>query len=62
MFYCHLHVCLCLKYVCSNEFDIVKTVLSYDVKSRIEITPCNKIEQPLVVYRFSGNVMTSITT
>ena len=27
-----------------------------------EITPCNKICKPLVVYRFSGNVMTSITT
>ena len=22
--------------------------------------PCNKIDKPLVVYRFSGNVMTSI--
>ena len=22
---------------------------------------CNKIDKPLVVYRFSGNVMTSIT-
>ena len=27
-----------------------------------EITPCNKIDKQLVVYRFSGNVMTSITT
>ena len=27
-----------------------------------EITPCNKIDKPPVVYRFSGNVMTSITT
>ena len=27
-----------------------------------EITPCNKISKPLVVYRFTGNVMTSITT
>ena len=24
--------------------------------------PCNKIDKPLVVYRFAGNVMTSITT
>ena len=24
--------------------------------------PCNKIDKPLVVYRFSGNVMTFITT
>ena len=36
--------------------------LSYDVASGSEITLCNKICKPLVVYRFSGNVMTSITT
>ena len=36
--------------------------LSYDVASGSEITPCNKICKPLVVYRFSGNVMTSITS
>ena len=36
--------------------------LSYDVTSESEITQCNKICKPLVVYRFSGNVMTSITT
>ena len=36
--------------------------LSYDVASGSEITPCNKIDKPLVVYRFTGNVMTSITT
>ena len=34
--------------------------LSYDVASWSEITPCNKIDKPLVVYRFLGNVMTSI--
>ena len=28
--------------------------LSYDVASESEITPCNKICKPLVVYRFSG--------
>ena len=27
-----------------------------------DITLCNKIDKPLVVYRFSGNVMTSIIT
>ena len=37
-------------------------ILSYDVASGSEITPCNKIDKPLVVYRFTGNVMTSITT
>ena len=35
--------------------------LSYDVASGSEITPCNKIDKPLVVYRFFGNLMTSIT-
>ena len=38
------------------------THLSYDVASGSKITPCNKIDKPLVVYRFTGNVMTSITT
>ena len=37
-------------------------LLSYDVASGSEITPCNKIDKPLVVYKFTGNVMTSITT
>ena len=40
---------------------MVKTALSYDVASWSEITPCNKICTPLVAYRFSGNVMTSIS-
>ena len=35
--------------------------LSYDVMSESEIMPCNKIDKPLVVYRFLGNVLTSIT-
>ena len=45
---------------------IFSTSLSYDVaspgSSESEIRPCNKIDKPLVVYRFTGNVMTSITT
>ena len=44
-------------YVCSFE-----GFLSYDVASGSEITPCNKIDKPLVIYRFMGNVMTSTTT
>ena len=36
--------------------------LSYDVASGSQITPCNKIDKPLMVYRFTGNVITSITT
>ena len=35
---------------------------SYDVASESVITPCNNIDKPLVVYRFTVNVMTSITT
>ena len=36
--------------------------LSYDVASGSEITPCNKICKPLVVCRFTGKVIMSITT
>ena len=39
---------------------LTKYSLSYDVGSGSEITPCSKIDKPLVVYRFSGNVITSI--
>ena len=44
--------------------DLIYLIVSYmyDVASGSEITPCNKIDKPLVVYRFSGNVMTSIIT
>ena len=41
---------------------ILYLVLSYDVTPGSEIMLCNKIDKPKVVYRFSGNVMTSITT
>ena len=37
-------------------------ILSHDITAWREITPCNNIDKPLVVYRFSGNIMTSITT
>ena len=40
----------------------MKEMYINDVASVSEITPCNKIDKPLVVYRFSGNVMTAITT
>ena len=36
--------------------DYPKVILSHDVASGSEITPCNIIDKPLVVYRFSGNV------
>ena len=32
-------------------------LISYDVVSGSDITPCNKIYKPLVVYQFTGNVM-----
>ena len=35
--------------------------MTYDVASGNEIAPCNNIDKPLVVYRFSRNVMTFIT-
>ena len=56
------------KYIASNQkkdsirIQRVKYYLSYEVASGSEITLCNKIDKPLVVYRFTGNVMTSITT
>ena len=37
-------------------------ILSHDLASESDITPCNKIDKPLVDYSFLGNVMTSITT
>ena len=45
-----------------SNITFLKCFLSYDIASGSEITPCNKICKPLVVYRFTGNVMTSITT
>ena len=36
--------------------------LSKDDASESDITSCNKIDKPLVVYRFTGNAMTSIIT
>ena len=32
-------------------------LLSYDIASESKIPPCIKIDKPLVVYRFSGNVI-----
>ena len=38
------------------------TSLSHDAASASDIMPCNKIDKPLVVYRFSGNAKTSNIT
>ena len=37
-------------------------ILPHNVASESEITPCNTMDKPLVVYRFSGDAMTSIIT
>ena len=34
----------------------------HDVAPGSDKTPCNKIDKPLMVYRFGGNLMTSIIT
>ena len=41
---------------------VIYLVLSYDIASGSEITPGNRIDKPLLFYRFSGKVMISITT
>ena len=51
-----------LLYLSEEESRPLYITLSYDVASGSEITPCNKIDKPLVGYRLTGNVMTSITT
>ena len=40
--------------VCMSFSRVMVWNLSYDVASGSEITPCNKIDKPLVVYRFSN--------
>ena len=60
---CNLHTIG--NHCAKNQWSVLskdKSNLSYDVASGSEITPCNKIDKPLVVYRFTGNVMTSIAT
>ena len=51
-----------LDYSLFGHFSIWAHGLSYNFASGSEITLCNKIDIPLVVYRFTGNVMTSIAT
>ena len=47
-------------HIISNASLVKNCILSYDVASGSEITPCNKMDKPLVVYRFSGKVMKSV--
>ena len=59
-----------LAFVAFSKFNVVKFFIinhhyhnNYDVAAfGSELTSCHKIDKPLVVYRFSGNVMASITT
>ena len=53
--------CINVVYIDSLIRVMFYACLSHDVASGSEITPWNKIDKPLVVYRFTGNVMTSIT-
>ena len=52
-------ICCCSIFSCfqSSIFRQFFNILSYDGVSWSDITPCNKIDKPLVVYRFMGKVM-----
>ena len=41
---------------CNINWNTENNVLSHDIASGSDITPCEKIDKPLVVYRF-GNKM-----
>ena len=45
----------------SNKVVGIFFILSHDVVLALIILSCNKIDKPLVVYRFSGNAMIAIT-
>ena len=57
-----MYNCVFVTFPCDILGQVWYLILSYDVASGSEITPCNKIDKPLVVYIFTGNVMTSIPT
>ena len=38
----------------------MESCLSHGIASGSDITPCNKIDKPVVVYRFLGNVVVSL--
>ena len=54
--YCHrLEILNCNKFcpeVCLHTLILMKHSLSHDITSWSDITPYNKIDKPLVVYRF----------
>ena len=43
--------------IVNNKIIVLYCIVLYSVASGSEITPCNKIDKPLVVYRFSAKVM-----
>ena len=45
----------------TKKIELDTLFLSYDVGPKSDKTLRNKIDKPLVVYRFSGNAMKSIT-
>ena len=59
---CVVFFCIFVTFPYGVQNQVLYLIVSYDVASGSEITPCNKIDKPLVVYRFLGNVMTSVTT
>ena len=47
-----------IEFQCTEDlYKSVLFLLSYDVASECELMLCIKIDKPLVVYRFSQNVM-----
>ena len=57
---CKSHVTAHLIVVVIIRINTINQNIVYHMTAGSEIAPCNKICKPLVVYRFSGNVMTSI--
>ena len=49
-----------VKCLIKSCYVILCIYLSHGVASGSDITPCNKIDKPLVVYRLARNTMTSI--
>ena len=49
-----LNILMLLSFFCSQKLALIITnvILSHDVVSGSDITPCNKIDKPLVVNRF----------
>ena len=52
----------CLQRLSADADDKESIFLLYDIASGSEVTPCNKVNKPQVVYRFWDNVLTSIKT